>query len=149
YTSTSSNHLILTTSWTFPNAYSKPQRLHTRISRRIFNYKATSTDQWSEFSEHCSNLFIQHNIPLSIDTQENINTTWYKIQYCIIQAAIHTISNKISRKRSYNHKYTSHCTALHTGLKKLGHLIKTIKNHNNLYLPHINSYISLIKSYTK
>ncbi|CAG8856739.1 16923_t:CDS:2, partial [Gigaspora margarita] len=45
YTSTSSDHLILTISWTFPNAYSKPQRLHTGISHRIFNYKATSTDQ--------------------------------------------------------------------------------------------------------
>ncbi|CAG8856200.1 10592_t:CDS:1, partial [Gigaspora margarita] len=45
--------------------------------------------------------------------------------------AIHTIPNKISQKRSYNYKYTSHCTALHTGLKKLGHLIKTIKNNNN------------------
>ncbi|KAF0534298.1 reverse transcriptase [Gigaspora margarita] len=91
----------------------------------------TSTYQWSEFSEHCSNLFIQYNIPLSTDTQENINTTWHKIQHCIIQAAIHTIPNKISQKRSYNYKYTSHCTALHTGLKKLSHLIKTIKNNNN------------------
>ncbi|CAG8854154.1 8476_t:CDS:1, partial [Gigaspora margarita] len=37
-----------------------------------------STDQWSEFSEYCTNLFIQHNISLSTNIQENINTTWYK-----------------------------------------------------------------------
>src|SRR5260364_472042 len=108
-----------------------------------------SSDQWSEFTELTTRLFTQHKILPSTDIQENINTIWHKIQHCIIQAAIQTIPNKISRKRSYNHKYTPHCTALHTGLKKLGHLIKTIKSNINLYLLHINSFISLINSYTK
>ena len=42
-------------------------------------------------------------------------------------------------------KYIPHCT----GLKKLGHLIKNIKNNSKLYLPHINSHILSINSYTK
>ena len=149
-TSTLSDHLILTTSWTFPNAFSKPPRLHTGISRRIFDYKAMSSDQWSEFSELSDQLFVQYNIPLSTNTQENLNKTWQNIQYCIKQVAIQTIPNKISRKRSYNHKYTPHCTALHNGLKKLGHLIKVIKNNNsNPHPTFINSQILLINSYTK
>ena len=107
------------------------------------------SDQWTEFSELITQLFLQHNIPSSTNTHENIDTTWHKIQHSILQAAIQLIPNKISRKRSYNHKYTPHCTALYTGLKKLGHLIKTIKNNSNLYLPHINSHILSINSYTK
>ena len=148
-TSTHSDHLILTTSWTFPNAYSKPQRYHTGISRRIFNYKSTSPDQWTEFSDFTTQLFNQHNIPISTDTQQSIDTIWHKIQHCIIQAAIQKIPNKLSLKRSYNHKYTPYCTALHTGLKKLGHIIKIIKNNHNPQLSFINSQILLINSYTK
>jgi len=148
-TSTLSDHSILFSSWTFPNAYSKPPRMHTGVSRRIFNYKSMSTDQWTEFSECITQLFLQHNIPLSVNTHENIDTTWHKIQHSILQAAIQLIPNKISRKRSYNHKYTPHCTALYTGLKKLGQLIKKIKNNPNSYLPHINSHILSINSYTK
>src|SRR6185437_10846570 len=101
------------------------------------------------FSECITQLFLQHNIPLSVNTHENIDTTWHKIQHSILQAAIQLIPNKISRKRSYNHKYTPHCTAFYTGLKKLGQLIKKIKNNPNSYLPHINSHILSINSYTK
>src|SRR5260364_81673 len=50
-TSTLSDHLILLTSWTFSNAYSKSSCLHTSISRRIFNYKIISSDQWTEYSD--------------------------------------------------------------------------------------------------
>ena len=150
-TSTLSDHLILLTNWTFPNAYSKPPRLHTNISRRIFNYKSTSNDQWQEFAELVTLLITQHHIPLTTDTQENLDTTWHKLQHCITQAAIKTIPNKVSRKRSYNHRYSPQCTALHLGLKKLGNLIKSLKNNNNhpnIHLPHINSQIFIINSYT-
>ena len=78
-TSTLSNHLILTTSWTFPNTFSKSSCFHTGISRRIFDYRAMSSDQWIEFSELSDQLFIQYNIPLSTNTQENINKTWQNI----------------------------------------------------------------------
>ena len=150
--STLSDHFILTTSWTFPNAYSKPPRLHTNISRRIFDYKSTTNDQWTEFAELTSNLVSQHNIPLTTQTQESIDTTWHKLQYCITQAAIQIIPNKITRKRSYNHKYSPQCTALHLGLKKLGHLIKILNNCNKSPQPHlsyINSHILTINSYAK
>ncbi|CAG8852996.1 43601_t:CDS:1, partial [Gigaspora margarita] len=50
--------------------------------------------QWSEFSECCSNLFIQHNIPLLTDTQENINTTWYKIQLFILELVAKSLITK-------------------------------------------------------
>ena len=149
HTSTLSDHLILTTSWTFPHAYHKNPRFYTGISRRIFNYKSMSSDQWSEFTELTTRLFTQYKILPSTNIQENINTTWHKIQQCIIQAVMQTIPNKKCKKRSYNHTYTPHCTALHIGLKKLGHLIKIIKNNTNLYLLHINSNISIINSYTK
>ena len=56
---------------------------------------------------------------------------------------------KKTHKRSYNHKYTPHCTALYTGLKKLGHLIKLLKSNSITYLPYINSYISFINSRAK
>ena len=153
-TSTLSDHLILSTSWTFPNAYSKPPRIHTNISRRIFDYKATSNNQWSEFSELTTQLIEQCHIPLSVNTSESIDTTWHKLQHCITQAAIKTLPNKLSRKRSYNHRYSPKCTALHLGLKKLGHLIRNINNNcnnqnSNLYLPHIHSHILVINSYTK
>ena len=148
-TSTLSDHLILFTSWTFPNAYSKPPRLHTGISRRIFNYKTMSSDQWTEYSDLLSQLFTKNQVPLSTNTQESIDTTWHKIQHCTIQAAIQKIPNKKTRKRSYNHKYTPHCTALHTGLKKLGNLIKLLKSNSIDYLPHINSHILFINSKAK
>src|SRR5260363_482993 len=57
--------------------------------------------------------------------------------------------NKKTHKRSYNHKYTPHCTALHTGLKKLGHLIKLLKSNSIAYLPYINLHISFINSRAK
>lgn len=71
-----------------------------------------SSDQWIEFSELSDQLFIQYNIPLSTNTQENINKTWQNIQHCITQAATQIIPNKTTRKRSYNHKYTP--IALHS-----------------------------------
>ena len=43
-TSTLSDHSILSSSWTFTNAYSKPPHMHTGISQRIFNYKSMSSD---------------------------------------------------------------------------------------------------------
>ena len=76
-----------------------------------------SSDQWTEYSDLLSQLFTKNQVPLSTNTQESIDTTWHKIQHCTIQAAIQKIPNKKTRKRSYNYKYTPHCTALHTGLK--------------------------------
>ena len=72
-----------------------------------------------------------------------------KYNIVFIQAAIQKIPNKKTRKRSYNHKYTPHCTALHTGLKKLGHLIKLLKSNSISYLSHINSHILFINSKAK
>ena len=97
-TCTLSDHLILSTSWTFPNAYSKPPRLHTNISRRIFDYKATSCEQWLKFSELTTRLLVRSHVPTTIDTNESIDTTWHKIQHSITHAAIKTIPNKVSHK---------------------------------------------------
>ena len=130
-TCTLSDHLILSTSWIFPNAYSKPPRLHTNISRRIFDYKATSCEQWLKFSELTTWLLVWSHVPTTIDTNKSIDTTWHKIQHSITHAAIKTISNKVSRKRSYNHKYSPQYIALHIGFKKLGHLIKTFNSTAN------------------
>ena len=128
-TSTFSDHLILLTQWTFPNAYSKPSRKHTNISRRIFNYKIMTQEFWEDFANSITYQLNTHKTPLNTNTTESIETTWHKIQHSIISSAIKLIPNKISRKRSYNHKYTSKSTLLHTSLKKLGHLIKQVKNN--------------------
>ena len=152
-TSTLSDHLILSSSWIFSNAYSKPPRLRTNISRRIFDYKATSNEQWSEFSELTTRLIRRSNISLTPDGFESIDTSWHKLQHCITHAAIKTIPNKISRKRSYNHQYSSKCTVLHLGLKKLGHLIKIFhknsSNYSNLRLSDIDILITNINTYAK
>jgi hypothetical protein len=143
--STSSDHSILLSSWSFTNAFSKPPRYHTGISRRIFNYKAMSPEKWTEFSDMLSQKLNSHNTPLDHNTNESIETTWHKIEHSIIYSAIHSIPNKKSRKRSYNHKYSPHSTLLHLSLKELGHLIKIVKNpNNNLNINPINSKIQNI-----
>ncbi|CAG8855666.1 40265_t:CDS:1, partial [Gigaspora margarita] len=108
-----------------------------------------SSDQWTEYSNLLSQPFIKNHVPISTNIQESIDTTWYKIQQCTIQAAIQKISNKKTHKQSYNYKYTPHCTALNTGLKKLEHLIKLLKSNSITYLPHINLHISFINSRAK
>jgi len=132
-TSTSSDHLILTSTWTFPHAYSKPLRKHTGISRRIFNYKAMSTENWESFADTLSQQLLQHKTPTNSATDESIETTWHKIQYSIIYSATHTIPNKVSRKHSYNHQYSPHSTLLHLSLKKLGHTIKLVKKTYSIF----------------
>lgn len=146
-TSTRSDHLILNTSWTFPNAYSKCSHLHTGISHHVFNYKDMTSENWSEFLDLLSTKLNQHQTPLSLQTAESIDTIWHKIEHSIISTAIATIPNKVSCKRSYNHKYTPHSTQLYLSLKKLDHLIKNLKNTNitldissvNLQIQDINS----------
>jgi endonuclease/exonuclease/phosphatase family metal-dependent hydrolase len=78
-TSTLSDHLILLTQWTFPNAYSKPSRKHTKISRRIFNYKIMTQELWEDFANSVTHQINSHKTPLSTDTTESIETTWHKI----------------------------------------------------------------------
>src|ERR1041385_8049393 len=144
-TSTFSDHSILISTWTFTNAYSKHPRYHTGISCRIFNYKAMSTDKWTEFSDLLSHNLSLHNTPLNSDTDESIETTWHKIEHSIINTAIHSISNKKTCKHSYNHQYSFHFTLLYTSLKELGHLIKIVKQtYNNLNTNKINSQIQNI-----
>jgi hypothetical protein len=126
-TSTFSDHLILSSTWTFPHAYSKPLRKHTGINRRIFNYKTMSTENWESFANTLSQKLLLHKTPIDNETHESIETTWHKIQCSIIYTATHTIPNKVSRKRSYNHQYSPHSTLLHLSLKKLGHTIKLVK----------------------
>ena len=106
-----------------------------------------STDKWSEFSDLLSHNFSLHNTPLNSNTNESIETTWHKIEHSIINTAIHSIPNKKTCKRSYNHQYTSHSTLLYTSLKELGHLIKIVKNtYNNLNMNMINSRIQIINN---
>jgi ribonuclease HI len=147
-TSTLSDHLILMSNWTFSNAYSKPLRKHTNISRRIFNYKAMTNEKWLEYNELTAQLISQNNTPLDTQTDESIECTWHKIQCSILSAATKIIPNRITRKRSYNHQFTSHHTTLYLSLKKLGHLIKTVKQANNssLNISNINSQITTINS---
>src|SRR6185436_9662410 len=126
-TSTSSDHLILSSTWTFPHAYSKPLRKHTGISRRIYNYKAMSTEDWESFADTLSQQLLLHKTPINNETDESIETTWHKIQCSIIYSATYTISNKVSRKHSYNHQYLPRSILLYLSLKKLGHIIKLVK----------------------
>ena len=73
-TSTLSDHSILTSTWTFTNAYSKPSHHHTGISCKIFNYKAMSTDKWTEFSDLLSHNLSLHNTSLNSDINKSIET---------------------------------------------------------------------------
>ena len=106
-----------------------------------------STDKWTEFSDLLSHNLSLHNTPLNSDTNESIETTWHKIEHSIINTAIHSIPNKKTRKRSYNHQYSSHSTLLYTSLKELEHLIKIVKQtYNNLNTNKINSQIQNINN---
>jgi hypothetical protein len=104
-----------------------------------------STEDWESFSDTLSQQLLLHKIPTNSETDESIETTWHKIQSSIIYSATHTIPNKVSRKRSYNHQYSPHSTLLHLSLKKLGHTIKLVKKltqHSNI--SNINQNISQI-----
>ena len=69
----------------------------------------------------------------------------HKIEHSFINAAIQSIPNKISCKRSYNHKYTLHSTLLHLSLKKLSQLIKITKtNKSSTNISSINHHIQSI-----
>ena len=106
-----------------------------------------SSESWTEFSDLLSSNLKIHNTPLNYNTNESIETTWHKIEHSIINTAIHSIPNKKSHKRSYNHQYSPHSTSLHLSLKELGHLIKILKNpNNNLNINQINSRIQNINS---
>src|SRR5690349_17541177 len=106
-----------------------------------------TSKNWSDFSNLLTTKLNQHQTPLSPQTTKSIDTIWHKIKHSIISTAISTIPNKVSRKRSYNHKYTPHSTQLYLSLKKLGHLIKNLKSTNitqdissvNLQIQDINS----------
>ena len=71
-TSTLSDHLILLSSWTFPNTLSKFPRHHTDISHRVFNYKAIESDKWTEFSDLLTSKLNLHNTPLTTHSHETL-----------------------------------------------------------------------------
>ena len=106
-----------------------------------------STNKWTEFADLLSHNLSLHNTPLNSNTNKSIETTWHKIEHSIINIAIHSISNKKTHKRSFNHQYSSNSTLIYTSLKELGHLIKIVKNtHNNLNTNMINSRIQIINN---
>ena len=100
---------------------------------------------WEDFSNSVSSNLTKHKTPLTTNSKESIETTWHKIQHAITSSATQCIPNKKSRKRSYNHQYTSNSTKLHNSLKKLEHLIKHTKNNNmSLNFENINNQLQLI-----
>src|SRR6185295_7787168 len=104
-----------------------------------------STEDWESFANTLFQQLFLHKTPINSETDESIETTWHKIQCSIIYSATHTIHNKVSRKRSYNHQYSPHSTLLHLSHKKLGHIIKLVKKltqHSNT--SYINQNISQI-----
>jgi hypothetical protein len=104
-----------------------------------------TTEDWNSFADTLTQQLSLHKTPINSTTDESIETTWHKIQCSIIYAATHTIPNKISRKRSYNHQYSPHSTLLHLSLKKLGHIIKLVKKlTQSSNISNINRNISQI-----
>jgi len=108
-----------------------------------------SPEKWTEFSDLLSHNLNLHNTPLNSNTNESIETTWHKIEHAIINTATHSIPNKITRKRSYNHQYSPHSTLLHLSLKELGHLIKIVKSSDNLNIELINVKVQIINNRSK
>ena len=104
-----------------------------------------TTEKWIEFSDTLTHNLNLHKTPLDNFTEESIDTTWHKIEHSIINTSIHSIPNKKTRKRCYNHQYTPHCTSLHLSLKELGHIIKTVKHtQTDLDINFINTKIQKI-----
>ena len=108
-----------------------------------------SPEKWTEFSDLLSHNLNLHNTPLNSNTNESIETTWHKIEHAIINTATHSIPNKITRKRSYNHQYFPRSTLLHLSLKELGHLIKIVKSSDNLNIELINVKVQIINNRSK
>ena len=116
--STSSDHKILISRWSFPYAFTGHTRHKCKTRRRIFNYKLMTNKTWQAFADQVSSNLISHNTPSTISTSESLETTWHKLQTSIINAALLHIPNKKFAVRNFHHSFSSKATLLHYNLKK-------------------------------
>jgi hypothetical protein len=106
-----------------------------------------NSSKWEEFANQVHTNLISNSAPLSVHTNESIETTWHKIQTSTISAALKHIPNKRFTVRNFQHVFTPKASSLHLNLKKLGNIIRQIKHsfQSNTPIPlHLNSTISLL-----
>ena len=135
HTSTQSDHKILISQWSFPYALQGKIIHKTRTNRRIFDYKAMDNKKWEDFATQVSSNLSFHSTPLTTDTSESLETTWYKLQDSIMKAALQQILNKKYAVRNFQHTFSSIATHLHLSLKRLGEVIRKVKLSLNQRLP--------------
>ena len=126
-TSTDSDHKILTSSWSFPYAYSGKRRSATKTRKRTFFYKKMNEKLWQLYTDQVSTNLSSNNTPTTVNTTESLEATWHKIQTSVVLAALKHIPNKKVTMRNFQHIYSAKASFLHHSLKKLGNIIRQIK----------------------
>ena len=92
-----------------------------------------TTESWQEFANQTNSNLLINNTLSSIQTTELLETTWYKIQTSIIQAALSKIPNKKFTTKNFHHAFSPRATELHIDLKTLGEAIQKAKKYLNNY----------------
>src|SRR5260364_483671 len=101
-----------------------------------------TNETWQAFANQVSSNLISHNTSSTISTSESLETTWYKLQTSIINAALIHIPNKKFAVRNFHHSFSSKATLLHYNLKKLNSIIKQTKY--SLILVHLFLFITIL-----
>ena len=70
-TSTDSDHKILTSSWSFPYAYSGKRRSATKTRKRTFLYKKMNEELWQLYTDQVSTNLSSNNTSTTINTTES------------------------------------------------------------------------------
>jgi len=94
-------------------------------------------DLWQNFTDQVTSNLQNNNVPSTTNTTESLEATWHKIQTSIISAALQHIPNKKFTVRNFQHIFSSKASKLHSGLKKLGNIIRQVKaaSHNHTPVP--------------
>ena len=106
-------------------------------------------DQQLLFFDQVSSNLSDNNTPLSTQTSESLETTWYKIQNSVISVALQHIPNKRFTVRNFQSIFSSKASALHQQLKKLGNIIRQTKHSLQYQTPipdHYNNQINQINT---
>ena len=97
-------------------------------------------DLWQNFSDQVTSNLKNNNAPSTTNTTESLEASWHKIQTSIISAALQHIPNKKFTVHNFQHIFSSKASKLHSGLKKLGNIIRQVKasirNHTSVSVHH-------------
>ena len=70
-------------------------------------------ETWEEFTNQVNSNLNQNNILVDLNTNDSLETHWYKIQTSIISAALKIISNKKLKFKNFHYTYSYKAIKLH------------------------------------